>query len=797
MAIAPRRCIWVVTWGAVAFLVTPAPASGEGLVGHWTFDEKTGPTAKDASGAGHDAMVHAAARTDGKVGGALRFDGKGSYVALGDLGELDRVTIAFWMKGENVGGRDWQGLVTSDAWDKGVCHIAMRNHAVEVYLHLGDARRGRLTSPRLTDDVWYHVAITADTKAGTMQLFLNGVEEDVAEGSRLPTRIKLIKQVVGRENGGRYFKGVIDDVRIYARALSTKEIRMMCPDAAARVIRDPRNLRAGLRIPNEGYCDQPYIVINKDGHWLCTLTTGPGREGQKGQHIVATLSTDQGQTWSELIDIEPTDGPEASWVVPLATPGGRIYAFYTYNGENVRTLRGKEVRVDTLGWYAFRHSDDGGRTWSKQRYRIPMRLTACDRGNDWQGKVQLFWGIDKPKVTGGVAYFAFTKLGKYMLDNGEGWLYRSDNVLSEPDVTKLHWELLPDGEHGLRVDAFGSVQEEHNMVPMTDGKSLHCVYRTTTGYPCHTYSRDGGHTWTEPEHMTYTPGGRRIKNPRACPKLWRTQNGRYLFWFHNHSGKSFTGRNPVWIAGGLEKNGHIRWSQPEILLYDPVVETRMSYPDLVEQDGRYWVTETNKTTARVHQIDRSLLEGLWNQGKARQVTRDGLVLEMKPAERQTKAGTLSKRVDVNETRGLAIDLWIAFKDLTGGQVIADSRDANGRGIALTTTDGGAIRIYLSDGKTKATWDCDPGALQVGKRHHVAAIVDEGPKIITFVIDGTLCDGGDARQHGWGRYDGELGDVSGTGKLRITASDKHRLECIRIYGRHLRTSEAVANYHAGR
>ncbi len=40
----------------------------------------------------------------------------------------------------------------------------------------------------------------------------------------------------------------------------------------------------------------------------------------------------------------------------------------------------------------------------------------------------------------------------------------------------------------------------------------------------------------------------------------------------------------------------------------------MSYPDLIEQDGRYWITETQKTVARVHSVDPELLEGLWKQG---------------------------------------------------------------------------------------------------------------------------------------------------------------------------------------
>ncbi|HRR87432.1 MAG TPA: sialidase family protein, partial [Phycisphaerae bacterium] len=333
---------------------------------------------------------------------------------------------------------------------------------------------------------------------------------------------------------------------------------------------DPRNIRNGSVIPDEGYCDQPYMVITKDGNWLCTFTTGKGIEGQLGQHVVASISTDKGKTWSDPpIDIEPADGPEASWVMPLVTPSGRVYAFYAYNGDRIDTLGDKRgIRADMLGWYVYKYSDDNGRTWSDKRYRLPVRVTACDRTNDWQGKVQIMWGIGKPVVVGPSVFFGFTKLGRYMLDEGEGWFFRSDNILTEPDVEKIEWQMLPEGEHGIRAPEFGSVQEEHNLVGLSDG-SLYCIYRTTTGYPCHVYSRDGGKTWTRPEHAVYTPGGRRIKNPRACPRLWQAKNGKYLLWYHNHSGKDFNDRNPAWVTGGVEKDGRIYWSQPEILLWDP------------------------------------------------------------------------------------------------------------------------------------------------------------------------------------------------------------------------------------
>lgn len=558
---------------------------------------------------------------------------------------------------------------------------------------------------------------------------------------------------------------------------------------------DPRNLRNGFTIPDEGYCDQPYVVVTPDGNWLCVMTTGPGEEGQKGQHVAATISTDRGKSWSKLVDIEPADGPEASWVVPLITPGGRVYAFYNYNGDQIDTLGGKKIRADMLGWYVYKFSDDFGRTWSAERYRLPMRLTACDRGNDWKGQVQIFWGICKPQVTDRQVLFAFTKLGKYMLDEGEGWVYHSDNVLTEKDVTKLRWDLWPKGEHGIHAPEFGSVQEEHNLAWL-GGQRWYCVYRTTTGYPCHTYSSDGGQTWDQPEHMTYTPGGRKIKNPRACPKLWRTANGKYLFWFHNHSGKTFTDRNPAWIVGGVEKNGQIHWSQPEILLYDPDPKTRMSYPDLIEQDGRYWFTETQKTVARVHEVDATLLEGLWQQGKSNAVATAGLLLDLDAKRLAAEEASLGKSLDLQRCSGLALDFWVRFADLAANQVILDNRDGDGRGLVVMTADAGVVRIELSDGKAKAAWDCDRRLLQPGKLHHVVAIVDSGPKIISFMIDGVLCDGGDDRQFGWGRWKENLGDVSGTGKLRLAPSLHGELRRLRVYERYLRASEAVAHFHAG-
>ena len=74
---------------------------------------------------------------------------------------------------------------------------------------------------------------------------------------------------------------------------------------------DPRHLHAGDIIPDESYADQPYVVITKDGNWLCVLTTGKKHEGSLGQHVVSTISKDQGKTWGPLIVIEVVISPRS------------------------------------------------------------------------------------------------------------------------------------------------------------------------------------------------------------------------------------------------------------------------------------------------------------------------------------------------------------------------------------------------------------------------------------------------------------------------------------------------------
>ena len=182
--------------------------------------------------------------------------------------------------------------------------------------------------------------------------------------------------------------------------------------------------------------------------------------------------------------------------------------------------------------------------------------------------------------------------------------------------------------------------------------------------------------------------------------------------------------------------------------------------------------------------------------RAKEVARAGLVLDV--AGEPIAAGlpvALPRLADLHTRRGFTIDLVVRFDELTAGQTILDTRDKTGKGILLSTSDRSTLRLTLGDGRTQATWDSDPGTgpgtLRVGHWHHITVIVDGGPKIITFLVDGILNDGGAVREYGWGRFPRDLGDVNGT-RCPAREYPARPASRFRIYDRALRTSEAVGN-----
>jgi hypothetical protein len=94
--------------------------------------------------------------------------------------------------------------------------------------------------------------------------------------------------------------------------------------------------------------------------------------------------------------------------------------------------------------------------------------------------------------------------------------------------------------------------------------------------------------------------------------------GQYLLLFYNNLGRAGEGRNPYWLAAGIEAGGEILWSAPEIILYDRYhsVPEAGGYPDFIqdpEEESKIYIMETNKKVARLHLIEEATLTALFTQ----------------------------------------------------------------------------------------------------------------------------------------------------------------------------------------
>ena len=202
-----------------------ATNTSTGLVGYWTFDEGTGSVSSDQSGNYNTAQINGATWTTGKFGYGLSFDGSNDSVAtnleIDQSSSTSGATFTAWVKPTGVPssnnmlrsqivstddvGYDWSLLMEDDDWT----------------IFTGGDYEDDIQA---TLNTWTHVAATFDPNTELATLYVNGVNVDSAGLSYDASDYPI---VIGDNPSGQfteYFQGIIDEVRVYNRALSSSEI---------------------------------------------------------------------------------------------------------------------------------------------------------------------------------------------------------------------------------------------------------------------------------------------------------------------------------------------------------------------------------------------------------------------------------------------------------------------------------------------------------------------------------------------------------------------------------------------
>jgi beta-lactam-binding protein with PASTA domain len=230
---------------SVGFTVSLGPVSAppaNGLVLALGFDEASGTVAIDSSASAKNGAIREAVRVPGKFGSALKFDGVNDWVTVADttaspLDLTTGMTLEAWVNPTQMSG--WNTVMYKERGTAGaglLCYaLYAHDGSPEPAGTPGAAGYMRLNPVLSTTDsgvrsatqiplkTWTHIATTYD---GTNQRFyVNGVlvQTVVNPGAMVQSNGALR---IGGNNSSFYefFAGLIDEVRVYNRALSAAEI---------------------------------------------------------------------------------------------------------------------------------------------------------------------------------------------------------------------------------------------------------------------------------------------------------------------------------------------------------------------------------------------------------------------------------------------------------------------------------------------------------------------------------------------------------------------------------------------
>ncbi|MCC2672971.1 MAG: Planctomycete cytochrome, partial [Armatimonadetes bacterium] len=219
------------------------PAVSSGLVAHYGLDEMQGAAAKDAVGPTPGGLKGNVAWAPGQFGGALKLDGT-TYGELGpglDFDTGDRFSYGAWVYPTSNESMTVVSRMDDTAkfrgWD---LYLGDRRPFVHL-VNEWETNAIRVNSKTQIElNKWSHLFVTYDgsSKAKGVKIYVNGKPADLdVTHDKLTGSIRATTPAqIGRRNPGALFKGMIDEVRIYDRALAPDEVGLVARIDAVRAI---------------------------------------------------------------------------------------------------------------------------------------------------------------------------------------------------------------------------------------------------------------------------------------------------------------------------------------------------------------------------------------------------------------------------------------------------------------------------------------------------------------------------------------------------------------------------------
>src|SRR3989344_3092088 len=297
---------------AEAALIVQAPkyiGLNSGLVGYWSFDGKdmAGVTAFDRSGnANNGTLTNGPTRVIGKLGQGLSFPGATNFINAGTGSRLDLddvMSLSFWINRPAIQGIAWSPIIHKFAGGTGLM-TQVNNFGPNIQMRVDTSGGANQTTGNFAvlDSTWHHIVWILDN--GSRKAYKDGVlviSNTYIHGAGFGNPGTSF--IMGHNTES--FNGLIDDVRIYNRALSGDEIK--------RLYKIGATLKVNTSISNDS------LKKGLVGHWSFD---GP------------TVISNANQTYVEDLSGQNNRGQLMNMSTSTARVKGKIGQALSFDGSN-------------------------------------------------------------------------------------------------------------------------------------------------------------------------------------------------------------------------------------------------------------------------------------------------------------------------------------------------------------------------------------------------------------------------------------------------------------------------------
>ncbi|MFN0152246.1 MAG: endo-beta-N-acetylglucosaminidase [bacterium] len=213
--------------------ITSTPIDATPSAAWYALDDGAGAAAADSSGNGNNGVVVNALWAAGIQGGALNFDGSGDYVRVANYPKpASTMSVTAWVNADSRPG--WASIAKNWAGDTGAFHFGLHSGDGDLEVQVAESDGGVVSLRECLPiplGEWHHVAVIADGAEVRLYRNANLIARTPYDGTLKVTRpalgigVKLNNAGTGPDaSSPGYWDGLIDDVRIYDRAICHNEL---------------------------------------------------------------------------------------------------------------------------------------------------------------------------------------------------------------------------------------------------------------------------------------------------------------------------------------------------------------------------------------------------------------------------------------------------------------------------------------------------------------------------------------------------------------------------------------------